>query len=131
MKHRILQDLRVELTDEFDLNFERKAFFEGRWKPRRNEGRGSLLLVTGFRSISSPFISILKSSEEFSVILKSNISHSNFVHAKLSYFLFECKFTKKQRKLLPLGVEMNPTANMDKVCLSISIAKSPDWEPIL
>ena len=46
MKHRILQDLRVELTDEFDRNFERKAFFGKRWKPRRTEGRGSLLLVS-------------------------------------------------------------------------------------
>ena len=47
MKHRILQDLRVELSEEFDRNFERKAFFGKRWKPRRTEGRGSLLIVTG------------------------------------------------------------------------------------
>ena len=58
MKHRILQDLRVELTDEFDRNFERKAFFGDRWKPRRNEGKGSLLLVTGTlrRSIRSSVV---------------------------------------------------------------------------
>lgn len=58
MKHRILQDLRVELTDEFDLNFERKAFFGNRWKPRRNEGKGTLLLVTGTlrRSIQSSVV---------------------------------------------------------------------------
>ena len=58
MKHRILQDLRVELTDEFDRNFERKAFFGNRWKPRRNEGKGSLLLVTGTlrRSIRSSVV---------------------------------------------------------------------------
>lgn len=46
LKKNILQDLRVELTDEFDRNFERKAFFGDRWKPRRNEGKGTLLLVT-------------------------------------------------------------------------------------
>ena len=46
LKKNILQDLRVELTDEFDRNFERKAFFGNRWKPRRSEGRGTLLLVT-------------------------------------------------------------------------------------
>ena len=58
LKHRILQDLRVELTDEFDRNFERKAFFGNRWKPRRNEGKGSLLLVTGTlrRSIRSSVV---------------------------------------------------------------------------
>ena len=58
MKHRILQDLRVELTDEFDRNFERKAFFGNRWKPRRSEGRGTLLLVTGTlrRSIRSSVV---------------------------------------------------------------------------
>ena len=58
MKHRILQDLRVELTDEFDRNFERKAFFGDRWKPRRSEGKGTLLPVTGTlrRSIRSSVV---------------------------------------------------------------------------
>lgn len=58
LKNNILQDLRVELTDEFDRNFERKAFFGDRWKPRRSEGRGSLLLVTGTlrRSIRSSVV---------------------------------------------------------------------------
>ena len=58
LKKNILQDLRVELTDEFDRNFERKAFFGNRWKPRRNEGKGSLLLVTGTlrRSIRSSVV---------------------------------------------------------------------------
>lgn len=58
LKKNILQDLRVELTDEFDRNFERKAFFGNRWKPRRNEGKGTLLLVTGTlrRSIRSSVV---------------------------------------------------------------------------
>lgn len=58
LKKNILQDLRVELTDEFDRNFERKAFFGDRWKPRRSEGRGTLLLVTGTlrRSIQSSVV---------------------------------------------------------------------------
>ena len=58
LKKNILQDLRVELTDEFDRNFERKAFFGNRWKPRRSEGRGTLLLVTGTlrRSIRSSVV---------------------------------------------------------------------------
>lgn len=43
----ILNDLRVELTDEFDRNFERKAFFTKKWKNRKMDGTGSLLNVKG------------------------------------------------------------------------------------
>lgn len=45
----LLHDIQVELTEEFDRNFERKAFFDRPWRPRRSErsGRGSLLNVTG------------------------------------------------------------------------------------
>ena len=46
---RLLHDIQVELTEEFDRNFERKAFFDRPWRPRRCErsGRGSLLQVSG------------------------------------------------------------------------------------
>lgn len=48
LKADILNDMRVELSDEFDRNFERKAFFSTKWKPRaRDYPRGSLLIVTG------------------------------------------------------------------------------------
>lgn len=56
LKADILSDLRVELSDEFDRNFERKGFFSDHWKPRaRDYPRGSLLMVTGTmrRSIKS------------------------------------------------------------------------------
>ena len=56
LKADILDDMRVELTDEFDRNFGRKGFFSDKWKPRAHEyPRGSLLLVTGTlrRSIKS------------------------------------------------------------------------------
>lgn len=46
--HIILDDLRVELADEFDRNFERKAFFDQPWLPRRRKGgRGSTLVASG------------------------------------------------------------------------------------
>ena len=32
LKRNILSDMRVELTEEFDKNFERKAFFTDKWK---------------------------------------------------------------------------------------------------
>ena len=47
IKRKILNDIRVELLDEFDKNFERKGFFSRPWQPRKKEGRGSLMLVTG------------------------------------------------------------------------------------
>lgn len=47
LNKKILSDLRVELTDEFDRNFERKAFFSEPWRERGLDGHGSLLLQTG------------------------------------------------------------------------------------
>ena len=44
-----LKDIRVELADEFDRNFEREAFFSDKWKRRKwndDETRG-LLMRTG------------------------------------------------------------------------------------
>lgn len=53
----ILRDIKVELSDEFDRNFERQAFFSDKWKrSRRAERRGGATLIdTGRlrRSITS------------------------------------------------------------------------------
>lgn len=52
----ILSDIKVELTDEFDKNFERKGFFSTKWAKTKMENRkGSLMNRTGFlrRSIRS------------------------------------------------------------------------------
>jgi phage gpG-like protein len=56
LKRNILSDMRVKLTEEFDKNFERKAFFTDKWKKRANpNAKGTLLMVTGTmrRSIKS------------------------------------------------------------------------------
>ena len=56
LKRRILSDMHVALKEEFDRNFERKAFFSDKWKKRANpNAKGSLLMVTGTlrRSIRS------------------------------------------------------------------------------
>lgn len=55
IKRNILTDMRAELSEEFDRNFERKAFFSRKWKPRKLNLHGSLLVVTGAlrRSIKS------------------------------------------------------------------------------
>jgi phage gpG-like protein len=65
---KIINDLRVDLADEFDKNFERKAFFNDKWQDRQRNGKGSLLLVSGKlrRSIRSKIEgeSIIFSSSE-------------------------------------------------------------------
>lgn len=44
----ILSDMKVELGEMFDRNFERKGFFGDKWAPRKNpKAKGSLLHVTG------------------------------------------------------------------------------------
>ena len=44
----IITDAKVKLTEEFDRNFERKAFFDQPWKTTRgNNARGSLMMRTG------------------------------------------------------------------------------------
>ena len=53
LKRNILSDMRVELTEEFDKNFERKAFFTDKWKKRANpNAKGTLLMVTGTMRLS-------------------------------------------------------------------------------
>lgn len=47
---KIMNDLKVELSDEFDRNFERKAFFDRPWaplSPNYQPKRGSMLMRTG------------------------------------------------------------------------------------
>lgn len=46
----VLKDIQVELADEFDKNFERKAFFDRPWAPLSKNYQpttGSMLLRTG------------------------------------------------------------------------------------
>lgn len=52
----IISDVRVDLSEEFDRNFERKAFFDKKWKGTNLPNkRGSLLMRSGKlrRSINS------------------------------------------------------------------------------
>lgn len=53
----ILRDIQVEMTDEFDRNFERQAFFSEAWQRRKSPTRpgGHILVDTGSlrRSITS------------------------------------------------------------------------------
>ncbi len=45
---KILRDIKVELADEFDKNFERKGFFDQAWSPTKHtKSTGSLMMRTG------------------------------------------------------------------------------------
>lgn len=48
LENKITRDVAVELADEFDRNFERKAFFDQKWKqPKISNSRGTLMMRTG------------------------------------------------------------------------------------
>ncbi len=48
LENNIAQDLAVELADEFDENFERKAFFTDKWPSTKlSNQRGSLMMRSG------------------------------------------------------------------------------------
>ena len=51
----ILRDIQVEMTDEFDRNFERQAFFSEAWQRRKSPTRpgGHILVDTGGLRIRS------------------------------------------------------------------------------
>lgn len=57
--NQLVKNIKVELDDEFDRNFERKAFFTTAWKPAVRNNIGSLLMRTGAlrKSIRSEIIS--------------------------------------------------------------------------
>ena len=58
---KILRDIQVELTDEFDRNFEREAFFSEAWERRRSPVRanGHLLVDSEIKESSIVFKSDL------------------------------------------------------------------------
>lgn len=56
---KIIKDIEVELTDEFDRNFERKGFFDRKWSQNKlRNRRGSMMIRSGAlrRSIKSNIV---------------------------------------------------------------------------
>ena len=98
LKKKILNDLRVELTDEFDRNFQRKAFFDRPWPPRKMGKKGSLLMVTGKlrRSIRCRIDAdsiTWETSEKYAAI--HNFGGTITVTAKMKkFFWYKYKVTK-------------------------------------
>lgn len=69
----ILDDIRVELSDEFDRNFERKGFFNEKWQPvKKDPKKGSLMLRTSFLRNS-----IQSSRQGFRLVWRSSAPYAS------------------------------------------------------
>lgn len=72
----ILSDVRIELTDEFDRNFERKAFFDKPWENTKFPNhKGSLMMRSGKtrRSIKSQ-------QNQNNIAWSSSLPHANMLN---------------------------------------------------
>lgn len=70
---RILSDIRVELGDEFDQNFERQGFFTEKWQRRKSpiRGDGHILVASGDLRKS-----IRSRSDESSITFYSDLAYA-------------------------------------------------------
>ena len=70
---RILGDIRVELGDEFDQNFERQGFFSEKWQRRKSpiRGDGHILVASGDLRKS-----IRSRSDESSITFYSDLAYA-------------------------------------------------------
>lgn len=70
---RILGDIRVELGDEFDQNFERQGFFSEKWQRRKSpiRGDGHILYASGDLRKS-----IRSRSDESSITFYSDLAYA-------------------------------------------------------
>ena len=70
---RILGDIRVELGDEFDRNFERQGFFSEKWQRRKSpiRGDGHILVASGDLRKS-----IRSRSDESSITFYSDLAYA-------------------------------------------------------
>lgn len=87
---RILKDIQVEMSDEFDRNFERQGFFSEAWQRRKSpiRGGGSILIDSGElrRSIKSR-------TTETSIVFYSDLSYAS-IHNEGG----EIKVTRKMKR---------------------------------
>lgn len=95
----ILNDIKVELADEFDRNFERKGFFGQSWRPRKFESKGTILMQTGnlrrsIRAKVSGNVVIFSSSLPYAAI--HNEGGTITVTAKMKKY-FWAKYAEAER----------------------------------
>lgn len=70
---RILRDIQVELTDEFDRNFEREGFFSESWERRRSPARANKHLLVDSGTLRRSIRSEIK---ERSIVFKSDLPYA-------------------------------------------------------
>ncbi|HLT52629.1 MAG TPA: phage virion morphogenesis protein [Flavobacteriaceae bacterium] len=73
LENKITRDVAIELADEFDRNFERKAFFDKKWQHAKIlNSRGSLMMRTG-----SLRKSIRYSVKENAILFSSSLPYAS------------------------------------------------------
>lgn len=112
---RILSDIRVEIGDEFDQNFERQGFFAEKWKRRKSpiRGDGHILVASGDLRKS-----IRSRSDESSITFYSDLPYAGIhneggeikVTAKMKRFFWH-KYYEAQGSF---GRRKNGTLRQDK-----------------
>lgn len=103
--NRILKDLKVDLTEAFDRNFERKAFFSGApWQPtKRPVSRGSLLVRTSaMRNSIKPTIQgeslVYSSSKPYTGIHNEGGTINMPARKQVIHFNKKGRFNKNNKK---------------------------------
>lgn len=87
---KILRDIQVELTDEFDRNFEREAFFSEAWERRKSPVRANGHLLVDSDTLRRSIRSEIKES---SIVFKSDLPYAA-IHNEGG----EIKVTKRMKK---------------------------------
>ena len=80
LKNTLLKDLKVELTEEFDLNFERKAFFSDKWKPRSFPARRGSLLAVSNKLRGGIKSEVIENGVRFSSSVPYALAHNGGAH---------------------------------------------------
>lgn len=101
LKQTLLTDIKVELYEEFDLNFGRKAFFSDKWKQRAfPTSRGSLMAVSNAlrRSINAE---VTRNGVRFTSAMPYATAHNEgakiTVTARMKkFFWYKYKSTKQE-----------------------------------
>ena len=88
----ILKDMRVELTEEFDKNFQRKAFFTDAWKPRKDKKALGYQVKSHQRRFNMPQRQFIGDGKETQQLIKDviddnlqafSLSMSNFISSRI------------------------------------------------
>lgn len=128
----ILNDLRVDLAEEFDRNFERKAFFDQPWPTTKLPNkRGSLMLRSGYlrRSLaSSASGNVIRF---FSSAIFANIQNSGGqirVTAKMQRFFWAMYY--KNSKALSGSANGKNKARTKKLTVEAAMWKGMALKPV-